>query len=170
MTVTAYARAMPRLKKIRAEEPAPKDPFAVEIGQRIELACSLMFGNPKRAHLASVAAKRETALTDYDKLTKWCRGDRVLHLTSLVEISLLCAASLDWLVFGTENNPDLFDEWVATRAKKPASKEAQRALRDLTALGRRVGPWFYDAALDAWNAGLRGEELQRAVVETVRRG
>lgn len=125
-----------------------KDPFSAELGRRIDEAW-------QRAGFASrMAMFRESALPDYNQLARWCRGVSVPEVRSLATIAKVCRVSLDWLVFGSEETPGAFLDWLETATGHGANDEAKRFLRSLPLHGYRPTPAFYDLAYQAWKHGV----------------
>lgn len=125
-----------------------RDPFAVELGARIELAW-------QRAGFASrLAMFRASGLSDYNQLARWARGERVPEVRSLAQIARACSVSLDWLVHGTEESPHALAEWLEGPTGQSAPDDARAFLRSLPLHGYQPSTAFYDLAYQAWRHGL----------------
>lgn len=125
----------------------PKDPFAVELGLRIDEAWV-------RAGYANRSAFfRDTNLPDYNQLAKWARGAAVPNVQFLAEIARVCRVSLDWLVFGAEETPAALLDWLETEGHR-VEPEAKQFLRSLPTHGYKATRAFYDLAYQSWKLGL----------------
>lgn len=137
-----------------------RDPVAVELGRRIEEAWY-------RAGYASRKAMfRRADLGDYNQLSRWCRGERMPTIVSLAKIAVACEVSLDWLVFGSEHEPDVFLAWLESPSGADATPEARRFLRSMPLHGYRPSTHFYDLALMAWKVGLSPDDAATAAKTT----
>lgn len=139
-----------------ADVAKPKDPFAEELGRRIDEAWA-------RAGFASRAAMfRDSGLSDYNQLARWCKGIAVPEVRSLALIAERCQVSLDWLVFGAEATSPALLDWLDTPTGKQAPDEAKRFLRSLPLHGYKASAAFYDLAYQAWKLGLARDSPELA--------
>lgn len=141
-----------------------KDPFAVELGRRIDDAW-------ERAGFASRAAMvRASALdgSEYNKVARWCRGASIPSVQALAKIATACRVSLDWLVFGAEYSADTFLRWLETPTGASSSGDARAFLRSLPLHGYVPTLAFYDLAHQAWKLGLTEEDAAQAAKDTER--
>lgn len=140
-------------KKAPSAPSKPLDPFAVELGRRIDQAWD------EAGFESRMAMFHATNLRDYNQLAKWCKGRAEPEVRSLAEIARVCRVSIDWLISGVSGTQAL-TEWLEG-AGQGAPLEARRFLRSLPVAGYRVDLAFYDLAFQAWKLGLTADEAAR---------
>jgi transcriptional regulator with XRE-family HTH domain len=125
-----------------------RDALAKEIGRRIDEAW-VRAGFPSRAEMI-----RASGLKDANQVHQWARGRAVPRVDLLAEVARVCHVSLDWLVFGADETPPAFVDWLESPTGQQAEEDAKRYLRSLPTHGYKATRAFYDLAYQAWKLGL----------------
>lgn len=155
MVIGAQPPVVAKKKPAAGKPKKERDPYAVELGQRIDVALrEAGFKDRKAMYDAS-------DLTDYNQLSKWCNGRALPGVRPLAEIARTCRVPLDWLVSGTESASVVYEQWIKTRGRD-VDEAARRYLRRLPVAGYVVDLAFYDLALQAYRLGLKPEAAARA--------
>jgi transcriptional regulator with XRE-family HTH domain len=134
---------------VAPEPEKPRDPLAVAIGERID-AARRRAGIPTQDELVKRSGLHEK------QVRRYLNGEHVPKIPALMAIASVCGVSTDWLIFGAEETPAAFFEWICGRE---LDERTRTLLREIPVFGRKITGDFYDRALAALRAGKSKEDV-----------